>query len=131
LTTSQALGHHVHNGVQGSGRMTVLWAQGWRGSAASQAWERRGVHSVTVLGRTTFSWAQEQHRKLGDGITGSGQGRWRRVKGLDRGQERRRGGSEEDSTMAWRLRGGLNDGTSSGEVDNSTGSREILAASGD
>jgi hypothetical protein len=47
-------------------------------------------------------------------------------KGLDRGQERRYGGSGEDSTMAWRLRGGLDDGTGSKEVDDGAGSNEIF-----
>jgi hypothetical protein len=53
--------------------------------------------------------AQEWHHGLGDdvcvvdGITGSGRGSWWDVKGLDRGQERRRGGSEGDSMAAWRL----------------------------
>jgi hypothetical protein len=60
------------------------------------------------------------HHRLADdacvvnSITDSSRGRWRRVKGLDYGQERRRGGSEEDSTMAWRLQGGLNDDMGSG-----------------
>jgi hypothetical protein len=47
----------------------------------------------------------------GDGVTDSGQGRWRRVKGLDRGRERRRRGSGEDSMMARSLQRGLNDDT--------------------
>jgi hypothetical protein len=47
---------------------------------------------------------------------------------LDRGRKRWCGGSEEDSTMAWRLKGGLNDGMGSREVDDGAGSREILAA---
>jgi hypothetical protein len=49
-----------------------------------------------------------------DGVTGSGQGRWQRVKGLDRGQERRRRGSREDLTMVRRAK----------EVDDGTSSRE-------
>jgi hypothetical protein len=40
--------------------------------------------------------------------------------------ERHRGGSGEDSTMARRVQGGLDDGTGSGEVDDDTGSREIF-----
>jgi hypothetical protein len=76
--------------------------------------------------------AWEWHHRLADdacvvnSITDSSRGRWRRVKGLDYGQERRRGGSEEDSTMAWRLQGGLNDDMGSGEVDDGAGSREIF-----
>jgi hypothetical protein len=45
-------------------------------------------------------------------------------KGLDHGQERQCSGSGEDSMMARRIRGGLDDGTDSGEVDDSAGSRE-------
>jgi hypothetical protein len=45
-------------------------------------------------------------------------------KGLDRGWERRCRGSEEDLMMAQRLRGGLDDGTGSEEVDNGADSRE-------
>jgi hypothetical protein len=54
-------------------------------------------------------WARERRHRLGDGacvfgdVTGLGRGRWLRVKGLDRGWERRRGGSREDSMMAWAL----------------------------
>jgi hypothetical protein len=77
--------------------------------------------------------AWEWHHGLGDGacvvddITDSGQCRWRHVKGLDHGQEGRRGGSEEysmmarrlrgvgDLTMVQRLQGGLDDGMGSGE----------------
>jgi hypothetical protein len=51
-----------------------------------------------------------------DGVTGSGQGRWQRVKGLDRGQERRRRGSREDLTMVRRAE----------EVDDVMSSREIF-----
>jgi hypothetical protein len=60
--------------------------------------------------------ARERHRWLGDsayvvnGITGSGLGRWRRTKGLDCGRERWHRGSGEDSTVAWRLCGQLDDG---------------------
>jgi hypothetical protein len=35
--------------------------------------------------------------------------------------------SAEDLTMAWRLRGGLSDGTGSGEVDDGASSREIFS----
>jgi hypothetical protein len=49
-------------------------------------------------------------------------------KGLDRGRKRWCGDSGEDSTMAWRLRGGLNDGMGSREVDDGAGSREIFTA---
>jgi hypothetical protein len=63
-----------------------------------------------------------------DGITGSCQGRWRRVKGLDRGREQRCIGSGEDSMMARRLHGGCDDGIGSvGEVDDYAGSREIFS----
>jgi hypothetical protein len=48
-------------------------------------------------------------------------------KGLDRGRERRCGGSEEDSMMVQRLRGGLDRGTSSGEVDDGAGSMKIFS----
>jgi hypothetical protein len=47
-------------------------------------------------------------------------------KGLDCGRERRCRGSGEDSTMARKLRGGLDDGTGSEEVDNNAGYREIF-----
>jgi hypothetical protein len=42
--------------------------------------------------------------------------------GLDRGQERRLGGSGVDSMMLQRLQGGLNNGTGSKEVDDDMGS---------
>jgi hypothetical protein len=45
-------------------------------------------------------------------------------KGLDHGQERQCSGSGEDSMMVRRIRGGLDDGTDSGEVDDSAGSRQ-------
>jgi hypothetical protein len=48
------------------------------------------------------------------------------LKDLDRGQERWCGGSREFSTMAWRLRAGLDDGTGSGEVDYGMCSRKIF-----
>jgi hypothetical protein len=77
-------------------------------------------------------WARKWHRGLGDDacvvddIADSGRGRWQRFKGLDRGWERRRRGSEEDSMMAQRLQGGLNDDTGSREVDDGVGSREFF-----
>jgi hypothetical protein len=61
-----------------------------------------------------------------DGVTDSGRGRWRLVKGLDRGWERRCGGCWEDSMRGRRLQGGVNDGMGSGEVDDVAGSREIF-----
>jgi hypothetical protein len=45
-------------------------------------------------------------------------------KGPGSGREWWCGGFREDSTMAQRLRGGLDDGTGSGKVDDSMGSRE-------
>jgi hypothetical protein len=51
-----------------------------------------------------------------DSVTGLGQGRWRRIKGLDRGREQRRGDSREESMMVPRLRGGLDDDASSMEI---------------
>jgi hypothetical protein len=85
-------------------------------------------------------WAQEQRRGLGDeacvvnnGIS-SGRGRWQRIRastvvGNDGTEAPGRTqqwheGSVVDSMTAWRLRGGLDDGTESGEVDSDTGSRE-------
>jgi hypothetical protein len=60
-----------------------------------------------------------------DDVTASGRGRWRCVKGLNRGREQRRGGSRDDSTTAQSLPGGLDDGTSTaGEVNDGAGSRE-------
>jgi hypothetical protein len=47
-------------------------------------------------------------------------------KGLDRGQEQLCRGSGVDSTMAQRLWGGLDDGTSSRVVNDGVGSREIF-----
>jgi hypothetical protein len=73
------------------GRTTALRARGWRELTASQARERRRVHNTVGSGRTTLLRARERRHGLGDGacvvtgVTGSGQGRWRRVKGLDRG----------------------------------------------
>jgi hypothetical protein len=62
-----------------------------------------------------------------DGVTASGWGRWWCVKGFNRGQERRHGGSGEDMTTARRLLGGHDDGTSStGEVDDEAGSGDIF-----
>jgi hypothetical protein len=46
---------------------------------------------------------------------------------LNGGQERWCGGSREDSTIARRLQGGLDDDTGSREVDDGTGSREIFS----
>jgi hypothetical protein len=81
-------------------------------------------------GRKILLFVQEQHRRFGDstcvvdGITDSSRGRWRCIKGLDRGRERRRRGSGVDSMMAQRLQGGLDDSTGSGEVDDIVGFRE-------
>jgi hypothetical protein len=99
----------------------------------SRAWEWHRVHIVVGSGRTMLLRAQERCRGLGDGackvdgITDLGQGRWQHIKGLDRGWERRCGGSEEDSTMMRRLQGGLNDSMASGEVNNGTGSMEFFS----
>jgi hypothetical protein len=88
----------------------------------SQAQEWCGVHSVVGSGRTTLFWAQEWRRGLRDNacmvdrVTSSGRGRWRRVK-----RPRPRSG-----TMVQRLRGGLDGGMGSGEVDDGVGSREIF-----
>jgi hypothetical protein len=99
---------------------------------ASWAQERCWVNSVTGSGRITLLRAQERHERLGEGacvvddVTSSGRGRWRRVKGLDRGRERWRGGSGEDLTTAWMLQGGLGVGTGFEEVADAAGSREIF-----
>jgi hypothetical protein len=104
---------HGDNGVMGSGMM-VMWARGRRRSTMLRARERHGVHIVTGSERTTLLCVREWRRGLRDGacmvdsVTGSGRGRWWRVKGLDRGRERQHG---EDSTTAQRLQGRLDDGT--------------------
>jgi hypothetical protein len=113
----------------GLGRMMALRAQRRRGfdgivgSRASCGRQRRElgedddaaglgtmrVDGVAGLGRTMLLRAQVRCCDLGDdacmvdGIIGSGQGRWQRVKGLNRGREQRRGGFGEDSTMTQRL----------------------------
>jgi hypothetical protein len=110
--------------LAGLGRMTALLAQGQCGfdsvvgsRASRRRWRRRlreddgvaglgtaWVNGVVGSGRPTLLWAQLRSRGLGDGacvvdgITGSGQGRWWHVKELNRGRERRRGGSGENST---------------------------------
>jgi hypothetical protein len=64
-----------------------------------------------------------------DVVAGSGMASWAWGRGLH-GRRRHRlrdvgaAGSGEDSTMAWRFRGGLDDGTSSRDVDYGVGSRE-------
>jgi hypothetical protein len=64
--------------------------------------------------------ARERHRGLRDGacvvdgVTGSGRGRWQRVKGPQ----------PWSGMTVRRLYGGFDDGTCSGEVDDGTGSRE-------
>jgi hypothetical protein len=69
------------DGIVDLGRMTVL-----------QAWERHRVNSVTNLGMAP-AWSMVLSARVGeDGIT---------YGGLDRSQERRCGGSREDSTMVW------------------------------
>jgi hypothetical protein len=67
--------------------------------------------------------AREWHHELGDGITNSARGRRHRIKGLDRGRERWRRGSGQDSTTARRLQGGLDGSTGSGEVNDEADSR--------
>jgi hypothetical protein len=134
LTAPWALGHCRDDNIAGSGRTTMLRAQRRRASMASWAREQRRGHIVVGSGRTTLLWAPERCRGLEDGaymvddVFGSGRGRWRHIEGLDRGWETRHGGSAESSTMARRLQGGLDNGTSSGEVDDDTGSMEIFAA---
>jgi hypothetical protein len=59
-----------------------------------------------------------------DEVTGSG--KMAACKDLDHGRKRRCGGSAEDSTVAWRLRGGHDDGMGSEEVDDGAGSKEIF-----
>jgi hypothetical protein len=89
----RALGCRGDDGVAGSGRTTALRARGRRESMVSWAQECRWGHNIVGSGRTTSLLAQERHRKLGDGtyvvdgVTGSGRGRWQRVKGLDRGRQ--------------------------------------------
>jgi hypothetical protein len=110
----------------------MLRARGRHRSRASWAREWHWVHNVAGSGRTMLLRAQERRCGLSDGacvvdgVTDSGLGRWRRVKGLDRGGEQWHGGSEDDSTMVRRLLGGLDDGTCSEEVDDDVGSREIF-----
>jgi hypothetical protein len=107
--------------IVGSGRMTMLRAWRWHGLTASRAREQRGVHSVVGSGRTTLLQVRERCCGLGDGaymvdgVTGSGQRRWRRVRA-----------STIVKMTARRLRRGLNDGTGSGEADDGVGPREIF-----
>jgi hypothetical protein len=96
----------------------------------AQEWRR--VHNVMSLGKMTLLRARERRHGLGDGacvvdgITGSDQGRWKHVKGLDRGRERWCRGYGEDSTTARRLQARLDDGTKSMEADDGVGSMEIF-----
>jgi hypothetical protein len=82
----------------------------------SRAHKRCRVHSVASSVRTTLLQTREGCCGHGDGacvidsVIGSSQERWQHVKGLDRGHERQRGGSEEDLTSAQRLQGRLDDG---------------------
>jgi hypothetical protein len=108
-------GRHWFDGVTGSevsGKTIVLWAWGRRESTTMRA----RVHSVMGSGRMTLLQAREWHHELEDracvidDITDSGQCRWRHVKGLDHGQEGRRGCSEEYSMTTRRLWGGLDVG---------------------
>jgi hypothetical protein len=69
----------------------ALQARGWRGSTVSRAREQCWVHSIVGSGRTTLLLAWGWCCELGvsscvvNGVTSSGRGRWRHVKGLDRG----------------------------------------------
>jgi hypothetical protein len=71
-----------------------LWARGRRGLMASWAWEQRRVHSVMGLRRVMLLQPRQWCYRLGDGacvvdgVTGSGLGGWRWIKGLDSGRER-------------------------------------------
>jgi hypothetical protein len=98
----QAQGRGGFNGVAGSrtsqgrqchelGEDDALRARGQRRSMVSWACEWHGVHNITGSRRMMLLWDQERHHGLGndacvvDGVTDLGRGRWRRVKGIDRG----------------------------------------------
>jgi hypothetical protein len=118
--------------VTGWRRRMTLWAHGRCGSTVPRVREWCRVHNIVGSGRTMLLQAKEWCRGLGDnawvvdGITGSGRGRWRPIKGLDCDREWRCRDSWEDTTMTPRLRGGLDDSTGSEEVNDSAGSREIF-----
>jgi hypothetical protein len=126
LMVSCALGRRRIREDDGTAGPGMAWVDGITSSGMAPSAQRR------ELGRTTLLWAQERRHRLGDsacvvgGVIGSGRGRWWHVKGLDRGRERRRGGSGEDSTTAWRLQGGFNNEMYSRAIDDSADSREIF-----
>jgi hypothetical protein len=74
-------------GDDGTTASGTTWVDGVMGSGM------HGVHSVIGSRRTMSLQAREWRRRLlddgyvVDGVTDSGQGRWRHVNGLDRGQE--------------------------------------------
>jgi hypothetical protein len=132
---------NIQCSLAGLRRMTALLAQGRHGfdgvtgSRTSWGWQRRGLReddSVRKAWGCIGSQAQGGGRGLRDGtcvvvgVTVLGQWRWRRKKGLDCGREWWCRGSGEDSTMAWRLRGGLDNDMGSGELHDGVGSKEIF-----
>jgi hypothetical protein len=80
----------------------VSWALGHHGE--DDGTTGSGMARVDgVVGSRTASGAQHHNVYVVDDVTGLSRGRRQRVKGLNHGWERRRGGSGEESMMAWRL----------------------------
>jgi hypothetical protein len=78
----------------------MVWVDDIAGSGMmSSAQCRRLGEDDVVVGSGTASQVWDGACMI-DGVTGSSRGRWWCVKGLNRGRERRRGGSVEDLTMA-------------------------------
>jgi hypothetical protein len=126
LTASRALGRCRFGEDNCAMGPKTARVDGVMGSGTVPGAQCRGlVEDNVVAGSRTVSQAWGRACVV-DGITDSGRGRWRCVKGLNCGREQWRGGSGEDSMMLQRLQGGLDDGTGFGEADDSLGSREIF-----
>jgi hypothetical protein len=119
-------GHHGLGEDDGAAGPGTAWVDGVAGSRTVWGAHHRGLREDDiVVGLGTASWAWRR-RLCGQRCHWLRLGKMAVCKGFDRGRERRCGGSREDLTTTRRFRGGLNDGTGSGEVNDGVGSREIF-----
>jgi hypothetical protein len=94
----------------------TAWVDDVIGSRMARGAQCHGLREdkvVAGIGMASLAWGW---RLRGRWHHCSGRGRWRHVNGLDCGRERWCRGSGVDSTTAWRLRVGLDDGAGSREI---------------
>jgi hypothetical protein len=119
-------GHHGLGEDDGIAELGRVWVVGYVGSRIEQGAQRCRLREDDVVagsGIASWAWARGLHCRWRHRLRS---GKMVARKGLDHGRQRRCRGSREDTTMAWRLRGGHDDDTCSGEVNDGVSSREIF-----